>query len=278
MSAAEFEAEMFDLTGATEYINMIVYGDPGIGKTRLTGTLPGYNLWLAGEPGFVSAAQIDDSQGRVRLIPDTATALAAANWLEDGNDKKFDWIVVDGATTMQTKFMLGYAAEAFDKNPEKRAHRNLPDRPDYLNAQNFMKYWLARLADLKCNVFVTAHVLRSEDDEGDPLVMPSFQGKGHEVSSYISGQFYVVGYYRMATVKQGENKGKQIRRINWQMFKDPDTDITFFAKDQSNKLGRFTDNPTMPDILAKIREGAEVEEVVSAPAAKKATAARRRAK
>lgn len=269
---------MFDLTGATEYINMIVYGDPGIGKTRLTGTLPGYNLWLAGEPGFVSAAQIDDSQGRVRLIPDTATALAAANWLEDGNDKKFDWIVVDGATTMQTKFMLGYAAEAFDKNPEKRAHRNLPDRPDYLNAQNFMKYWLARLADLKCNVFVTAHVLRSEDDEGDPLVMPSFQGKGHEVSSYISGQFYVVGYYRMATVKQGENKGKQIRRINWQMFKDPDTDITFFAKDQSNKLGRFTDNPTMPDILAKIREGAEVEEVVSASAAKKATAARRRAK
>lgn len=272
---------MFDLSGGTEFINMIVYGDPGIGKTRLTGTLPGYNLWLAGEPGFVSAAQVTSARGKVRILKDTATALAAMDWLEDGNDRKFDWIVIDGASTMQTKFMLGYAAEAFDANPAKRAHRNLPDKPDYLNAQNFMKYWLARAVDLKANVFVTTHVLRSEDDEGDPLVMPFFQGKGHEVSSYISGQFYSVGYYRMATPKAGPFKDQQVRRINWRMFKNPDTDITYFAKDQSDKLGAYTDNPTMPMLIEKIRGEAPVvsdspdEEVEAKPVKKAAPSSRR---
>jgi hypothetical protein len=279
MNVSDFEAEMFDLTGGIEFNKILIYGDPGVGKTRLTGTLPGRKLWLAGEPGFVSAAQTGG--GRVRIIPDTATALAAMEWLEDGNDRKFDWVVIDGASTMQNKFLLGYAAEAFDKNPEKRAHRNLPDRPDYLNAQNFMKGWLARAVDLKVNVFVTAHVLRSETDEGDLLVMPDFQGRGHQVASYISGQFYVVGLYRMATLKTGENKGKQIRRINWQMFKDPENDATYFAKDQSDRLGRFTDNPEMPDILEKINgyEGpidTGSEEVSSAPPAKKAAPRPRR--
>lgn len=275
MSAKDFEAEMFDLSGATEFINMIVYGDPGVGKTRLTGTLPGYNLWLAGEPGFVSAAQIDSARGKVRILKDPATALAAADWLEDGNDQKFDWVVVDGASTMQNKFMLTYAAEAFDANPAKRAHRNLPDKPDYLNAQNFMKFWLARLVDLKCNVFVTTHVLRSEDDEGDPLVMPAFQGKGHEVSSYISGQFYCVGYYRIATPDSGPLKGQQVRRINWRMFKNPETDITYFAKDQSDKLGAYTNEPTMPEIISRIRGEVEVPSTSPDPEVKPAKKAAR---
>lgn len=282
MSPSDFEAEMFDLTGGIEFNKILIYGDPGVGKTRLTGTLPGRNLWLAGEPGFVSAAQTSKG-GKVRIIPDTSTALAAMDWLEDGNDRKFDWVVIDGGNTMQNKFMLGYAAEAFDKNPEKRAHRNLPDRPDYLNAQNFMKGWLARAVDLKTNIMVTTHVLRTENDDGDLLVMPAFQGKGHEVASYIAGQFYVVGFYRMATVRTGENKGQQIRRINWQMFKDPESDTTYFAKDQSDRLGRFMDNPTMSEIIAKINADATpidvgVDEVSSAPPPKpvKAAATRRR--
>src|ERR1044072_4514581 len=119
---------------------------------------------LAGEPGYISAARMG-ARGKARLIPDTATATAAANWLEQGGASKFDWIICEGLGTMQNKFLLNYAAEAFDANPAKRTHRNLPDKPDYFNAQNFTKSWVARLIDLPANVLFTAHAMRPENDE-----------------------------------------------------------------------------------------------------------------
>lgn len=266
---AEFESGMFDLEGSAEFVNMLVYGDSGCGKTVLAGTAPGRKLMLAGEPGYISAAR-QGAQSKVRLIPDTATAIAAVNWLETGNCNKFDWIVVEGLGTMQIKFLLGYAAEAFDANPAKRAHRNLPDKPDYFNAQNFMKGWVARLIDLPCNVLFTTHAMRLEDDDGERVVYPWIQGKGYEVSNYISGLMHAVGYMAPRLRKDAAGATEQVRRILWQGTVDPKTDTRYFAKDQFDRLGKFMDDTTMPEILERI--GAE--EVPAAPAKKAAKAAK----
>lgn len=276
MSESDFEAGLFDLDGASEYTNLLLYGDPGSGKTRWSGTAPGNLLILAAEPGYISAAQ-NGGKGKVRLIPDAPTALAAASWLESGGASKFDWIIVDGANTMQTKLLLGYAAEAFDNSGgTKRSGRNLPDKPDYQNSQNFMKSWISRLIDLPCNLLVTTHVMRSEDTEGDLLVKPNFQGKVGEVSDYLAGQFHCVGYMSITNVKTGEGeakKTKRVRRIRWQPFKDPKTDVTYVAKDQFDKLGRFTDDKDLPAIIELITGAAPVlREAVAAPAKKTARA------
>jgi hypothetical protein len=283
LTTAEFEAGMFDLTGATEYKNMMVYGGPGSGKTVLAGTVPGRILFLAGEPGYISAARLG-ARGTARLIPDSATAVAAAAWLEDGNSSKFDWIVIDGLGTIQNKALLSYAAEAWDANPAKRVHRNLPDKPDYFNAQNFIKSWVARLIDLPCNTFFTAHAMFPEDKEtGDQLVYPAIQGKGYEVSSYVCGMMHSVGYMS-PRIKQTEDGPVQVRRILWEMNKDPRTNTTYFAKDQFNALGTFTDidrsTMMMPEILDIIDSGHQNEApanlIVPPVAANKAAAGRRR--
>jgi len=263
MTEEEFEAGLFDLDGASEFKNFLIYGEPGSGKTRLAGTAPGQKLFLAGEPGYISAAQ-NGGKGRVRLIPDPSTALAAVSWLESGGSSRFDWVIADGGNTMQTKFMLGYAAEAFDKRPESRTHRNLPDKPDYLNAQNFMKGWIARLIDLPVNLIVTTHVMRTETDDGDPWVKPGFQGKEGEVSDYISGQFHCVGFIRPHTIKNEEGR-KKVRRILWESTKDPKTDTSYVAKDQFDRLGKYTDNLTMPEIMEIITGNETVPQVESAP-------------
>lgn len=256
MSTREFEAGLFELDGATEFYNVLVYGDSGAGKTVLAGTLPGRVLFLAGEPGYISAARMG-AKGTVRIIPDTATATAAALWLESGAARKYDWIVCDGIGTMQNKFLLNYAAEAFDANPAKRAHRNLPDKPDYFNAQNFMKSWVARFIDLPCNVLFTAHAMRPEDENGETLVYPGIQGKGYEVSNYIAGLMHGVWYMATRIQAVRGEEPKQVRRLLFQHYVDPENETRYFAKDQTTTLGfsatvRDPDNPegvTMTELI-----------------------------
>lgn len=275
MTTDEFEAGLFEMdANATEFANILIYGDPGSQKTRLTGTAPGHNLFLAAEPGFISAAR-NGFKGQGRLITDTASANAAASWLEDGNASKFDFVIIDGGSSFMTKILLEYAAEAYDlSNGTKRAHRNLPDKPDYLNAQNFMKGWTARLIDLPVHIVMTTHVMVTEDREGDPWIKPNFQGKAGEVSDYIAGQFHVVGYLKPASVKvkgEGDEKAKTVQVIKalWNAYKDEKSDITYFAKDQFGTLGRTSTNPNMVDIIEKITGTPFVSRVESAAPAKK---------
>jgi hypothetical protein len=268
LTTADFAAGLFDLTGATEYKNMMFYGGPGAGKTVLAGSAPGRILFLAGEPGYISAARLG-ATGRARLIPDSATAVAAAAWLEDGNASKFDYLVIDGLGTIQNKALLSYAAEAWDANPAKRTHRNLPDKPDYFNAQNFIKSWVARLIDLPIHTVFTAHAMFPEDKEtGDQLVYPAIQGKGYEVSSYVCGMMHAVGYMS-PRVKQTDDGPVQVRRILWSTTKDPSTGTTYFAKDQFDALGLTTDvergTMMLPQIIDIIDSGKRNEAPVTAP-------------
>jgi AAA domain len=283
VTTADFAAGLFDLDGAAEHKNIFVYGGPGSGKTVLAGTVPGRMLFLASEPGYISAARLG-AKGKARLIPDTATANAAASWLEDGGATQFDWVVCDGIGTLQNKALLGYAAEAFDLNPAKRAHRNLPDKPDYFNAQNFIKSWVSRIIDLPVNTLFTAHAMFPEDKgTGEQLVYPSIQGKGYEISSYICGLMHAVGYMS-PRIKMVDGDPKEVRRILWQATRDPNTETTYFAKDQFNALGRFTDDLNMQQLCAIIDSGhqnetpAAVQAAVAeaAPAPRKATGAGRR--
>ena len=252
-STADFEAGMFELDGASEHKNFLIHGDSGAGKTVLSGSVPGRICFIAGEPGYISAARLG-ARGRARIVRDTSMALAAIEWLEDGHYSEFDWVVIDGATTMEKKFLLGYAAEAFDQNPAKRAHRNLPDKPDYFNTQNFMMGWIARFIDLPVNVLVTCHSKRPDGDEGETLVFPGFQGKGTEIANFIAGLFHVVGYMSIR-INQAE---EEVRRVLWQHHYDKNTDTRYFAKDQFNALPMYTDitpNYRMPEILARIEAG-----------------------
>jgi Cdc6-like AAA superfamily ATPase len=253
VSAADFEAGMFDLDGATEFKNILVFGDSGVGKTVLAGTCPGRVLFLAGEPGYISAAR-QGAKGTVRIVQDPATALAAADWLDAGGASKYDWVVVDGLGTMQNKFLLTYAAEAFDANPLKRAHRNLPDKPDYFNAQNFVKSWVSRMIDIPANVLFTAHAMRPENDEGERVVYPGIQGKGYEVSNYVCGLMHAVGFMSIRVRKSGDT-AEQVRRILWRNYRDPESETTYFAKDQFNALGTFTDDMTMSQLIEIIDSG-----------------------
>lgn len=263
VSQSDFASEIFRLEEeGSEKINAMIYADSNVGKTVLAGTAPGKTFWLAGEPGFKSA-QRQGAVGHGRRITDTATAWAAVEWLNAKRRyERIDWLILDGVTTMQDRFRLGYAAEAFDINPAKRQHRNLPDRPDYFNTQNFLKAWIPALVDLPCNLLITAHAYRTDlTDNGELLVFPGVQGKVTETANAIAGIMDFVGFYEKKRVHNRARTESRIVRRLW--FESPERknkqeeEVRYIVGDKFDCLGPYIDNPTMPAILAKINGEAQ---------------------
>lgn len=249
VSLKDFEDGLFELDGNVESKNIMVYGDSDAGKTRLAGTTPGKLLILAGGPGF-NTAYHSGASAIVRLIPDVATWVSGVEWLESGGWKKFEWVVIEDLSIMDFKFRLSYAAEAYDANPSKRQHRNLPDKPDYFNTQNLIRGTVTRLVSLPVNCLFTAHAMRTENEDGDLMVYPGIQGKVNEVSNYVSGLMTAVGYLGKTRINKGEEKGKEVRRVLWQSTTNPKTGVKYFAGDKTGRLPKLMDNPTMPGVIA----------------------------
>jgi hypothetical protein len=247
-TATDFQKELMRLNDAVESHNWLVYGDSNAGKTVFASTAPGKTLWLAGEPGFKSAVR-RGATGYVRQVTDSSMAWAAVEWLQEKDRaRKLDWLIVDGVTTMQDKIRLNYCAEAFDRDSTKRAHRNLPDRPDYFNTQNWAKAWFGALVDLPVNLLVTAHAYRTDSTEnGELLVFPGFQGKVTEIANAISGLMDVTAYYVNKTVKNRRGATKNVRRM---YFSTPKSDeLRYIVGDKSGNLPAYLDFPTVPDML-----------------------------
>lgn len=264
VSASDFESEIFRLSAESESYNFLIHGDANSGKTTTAATVPGRSMWFVLEPGYKVAVR-RGATGHGRVVNNAATAWAAVDWLTEDSPKtkqpryeSLDWLVIDGMTTMQDRIRLSYTQEAFDNsNGTKRAHRNLPDKPDYFNTQNFLKTWIGTLVDLPVNLLITAHSYRTEGEDGELIVFPGFQGKITETSNAISGLMDVTGYMerRRVSVRGQEGSTKEVHRL-W--FKSPErrsakeADVRYIVGDKFNKLGRFMDSPSIPRMLEKI--------------------------
>lgn len=74
--------QIVDLNEYTETINMLVYGDPGTGKTVLAGS--DRTLIIACEPGTLSAARFGGAENGAQVWPATTQKDIdeALKWLE----------------------------------------------------------------------------------------------------------------------------------------------------------------------------------------------------
>lgn len=265
LQASDFAKEIQRLESGAESHNWLFYGDSNAGKTRLAGTAPGRCFWFVAENGAKSAARAG-AVGGSRRIGDSAVAWAAIKWLEERNRagkaryELLDWLIIDGASTLQDRVRLGYTAEAFDIDSKTRQHRNLPDKPDYFNTQNFFKAWLATLVDMPVNLIITAHAYRTDKaDDAELLVFPGFQGKVTEVANSISGLMDITGYMEAKRLRTREGDSRLVRRL-W--FESPqrknsrEDDVRYIAGEKFGTLGTHMDFPTVPKLLAAI-EGTE---------------------
>jgi hypothetical protein len=243
-----------DLEEFGESYNLLVYGDSGVGKTVLGGTAPNA-LIASAEPG-AKAAKRQGSKAKLRRIDTWFDAVDILEKVtnEDPAYRPFDWIVIDTADTTQKKALRSILDDVVAANPKRDKY--IPALQDRGKWHLMFEDWVAQMVDAPINTLWLAHPARSEDEDGEDVVAPGLDGKKGMVSQYVCGLMDAVGYMSVAENKEG----RPVRRILWQTWGP------YFAKDQFDRLGRWTDDATIPDLISLI-EGPKKTRTRRTPAA-----------
>ena len=278
-TAVRLPPEIIDLEDFTEYMNWLIFGHMGSGKTVIAGQLPGRVLILANEKGTI-AAKRQGSKAKVWKISRWEDLVAAYEWLANLDEIPFDWIVIDSVTDMQYKCIRWIMRNVVLASPQR--DEDIPAQGDHFKWQLSMKRMVADFNELPVNVLWTAQEMVREDPEGEDIILPLIEGKDYQIASWVCAQMDVVAHLANKTVKKRVNGQVQkvfVRRLT--VNESP----PIFAKDRYDVLGRVVDNPNIAELVQKVLDsetGRPVKKTASRSAAragatKRTTAAKKTA-
>lgn len=198
------------------FVNVIVYGDSGVGKTSLVKTLPRETtLVLSAEDGLLSIKDHAVDYVKVKSIGDVLEVI------NDADATKYKNIVVDSITELsQNHFThLKNKYEQVEKRENKKAgSMGIRLWGDFLEDFSLM---FKTLRGLEKNVLALALTKESENDTGKLVKKPDVYGKSSErIIAWFDECFY------MHVDKSGE------RRLL------TDAVDTVMAKDRSGMLDK----------------------------------------
>ena len=237
------------------YIKWMLYGEPGVGKSKLIGSGK-RTLILANNPD--ETVSMRDSDAVMWVTNDMMEATEAYEYLRHEGHKEFDWVWLDNGTLFQEQNMDRIMADLVAAKP----HRDqfVPDMAQYLQNQNQMGLLIRNMVALPMNVGMTGHVMYYQDDEAEEtIMMPLFQGGQGAFSQKVCGYMNLVTYMGTRRRKEGTDRYLVTEKAQ-----------KIYAKDRFGVLPRRIMNPTVPEIQALIEGGGE-STVKRRPAAKKAT-------
>ena len=220
-----------DIVGIDEYtenITMLLYGPPGIGKTRLAGTAR--SLILAVEKGTVSAKKTAGPGAKVWPCPAWPNFERAYEWLKANAAKPgfpFDWVVIDTGTQLQLDIRKDIVEERVEL---KGGSVDKVQLEEYGEDQMRLMRFVTLVNDLPVNVLWTAHEMMGTTPEGEELRLPQFHGKKGLVANWVAAQMHCVGYMHFADV-QFTSGVKRARVIQWNGTEN------IIAKDRFDCLG-----------------------------------------
>lgn len=225
------------------YLNLLVYGAPGVGKTVLSGTAEDS---LATKPVIFfdvegGTTSLRKRKGldviRIRSIEDL---VKHHNTLKTENEGYYKTCVIDSLTELQKLDMQDIMRELVSRRPDLSP--DVPSQREWGISGEHMRRIVRAFRDLEMNTIFTCLSVIDKDDSGTVSYSPSLPGK---LKMEVSGFVDVVGYLMTAV----ENE-ETIRRIQFAPTRK------VIAKDRTDSLGEILDSPTIPMMWELIHNNA----------------------
>lgn len=221
---------------ALKYLNLLIFGLPGVGKTYLAGTAQDHAstspvLFLDVEGGTVTIRhrkEIDVIQVRspqhMKEIHDS---------LREDNNGYYKTVVIDSVTELQKLDMREVMREMIQKRPDRDP--DVPDKREWGISGEHIRRIVRAYRDLEMNTIFTALMIDYKDDKtGQVTFNPSLPGK---LRGEIPGFIDIVGYLYVTV------EGEEITRtIQFQQTQK------VIAKDRTAALGARLQNTTIPEM------------------------------
>lgn len=225
-----------------QYLNMLVYGEPGVGKTHLLGTAQDHKmtspLLVIDIDGGITTLRhrkdIDVIQVRsVKQLIDAYRTLFNAI-PSDGKKFPYGTVGIDTFSELQ-QLDLKEVMYSFAKINDK-IDPDVPDQRGYGKSGTHMRDLCRAFRDLPCNVIFNCHSATDRDNNMRLLQQIKLVGK---LRVDIPGFMDIVGYYRMG------DDGERLMQ-----FQKTDTTI---AKDRTGAFDPVEVNPTIPILWDKLQ-------------------------
>lgn len=236
-------------------MNWLVYGQSGVGKTVLAGTMPKKSLLITTEPAGSASAKARGSAVDDLMVPTWGEFLSVTEWMEYEGHKEYRWVCLDGLTELEEHAWNAIMAQGNGAARSVGGSFRAKSRNDYPLVWDAIKRAVDRWNRMPVNVLFTAQTMRvdAEDEDGEdttlllPLVGSTKRG---DTAMRICGQMTLVGLYR----KHRSEEGKVARRLHT-------TDSErWVAKDRHDTFGRWVTNPNIEEMekaaLERVSSGA----------------------
>jgi phage nucleotide-binding protein len=210
-------------------VKVLVYGNPGVGKTVLSSTTGAKTLFIDAEAGTMSIRHAKNIQV-FTVTPEEPLKqiFPVLEYLRTDNSEKFEWVVIDSISEI-SEYVL--AEERLKVKDDRQAYGELSKR-----VLPFVKAFRS----LELNVVVTAKQGEEKDDNtGGFRHGPDAPGK--KIKHELSYLFDIVMPLRIIKNDKGE----------LERWLQTSGDQAWIAKDRSDKLDRW-EQPNLEAIRAKI--------------------------
>lgn len=219
-------------------INLLVYGDNGVGKTPLIGSSPDALILNADPPDSVLSAKISGSTADIWHIRDWHDADEAHEYLRH-EKHPYKWVWLDSIPGMQE----GGLAQLMDDLVAAKPARNrfVPDQHEYLENMNRLRLWVRYMSALPVNFGITAHPFRTTDNDDEEITYPWVQGKN--MPQTICGFMNVIGYLRLRSKNGTTEQVLHTSKLT-----------KYYTRDRYYALPTAMVNPTIPKIEKAIMD------------------------